>query len=351
MVFCGHCGSPLAPDVTRCPRCGTVSDAVSEVTSQDTDETLHIDDPTIESRTLGSMIQGAYPTHTTPSSYPAQQSKSFTPPEQHKLILPSNSGNYDAQGAFEATSAMRPSNYQTYPSSSGSAGSMSTPPSPYNTIVEPTNYPNAAYVPTQAAPNYQSNPGPVSNYGNYAPYAQPYTPTAQPVQPSQQPQRRHRGMPILLAVLLLLVLASGAFVVYALHHAQAVNNGGNTGNTGGGTSQTTTTTAVTPADHAKAVVQQYYTDINNKDYHDAYYLWVRDGRGQTYASFVHGYAHTIRDELTIHNVVASGNTEKVFMTIIATEGKGSETSQHTYNGYYTVGQVNGTWKILGGYLY
>lgn len=352
MVFCGHCGSPLAPDATRCPSCGTVSD-VAEETAQGIDETLHIDDPTIESRTLGSAIKGTYspyPTYTTPSPYVTQQNGPYTPPEQQKLILHANGpSSYDAQLAAEPTSAMRPTGYPTYPSSAHPTGSVSAPPSPYNTVVEQTNYPNSSYVPVQTIPNYQSNPGSVSHYGNYPSYAQPYSPAVQPGQTIQRPRRRGY-IPVLLVVLLLLVLASGAFVVYALHHAQTVNNGSNIGNTGGGSSQTTTT-PMTPADHAKAVVQQYYNDINNKNYHEAYYLWVRDGRGQTYASFVRGYAHTVHDDLIIHNVVASGNTERVFMTILATESKGNVTSQHTYNGYYIAGQVNGTWKILGGYLY
>ena len=346
MVFCGHCGSPLAPDATRCPNCGTVSDVADE-TAQGIDETLHIDDPTIESRTLGSAIQGTYspyPTYPSPSPYVTQQNGSYTPPEQQKLILHgTGSSGYDAQVAAEATSAMRPTGYPTY-SSALPTGNVNTPPSP--SIREQNNYSDAPYIPTQATPNHQSNSGPVNNYGIYAPYAQQYSPVAQSGQPTRQPRRRRGYVPVLLAVLLLLVLASGAFVVYALHHAQVVNNGGNSGS--GSSSQTTTTT---PADHARAIVQQYYNDINSKNYHEAYYLWVRDGRGQTYASFVHGYAHTIHDDLTIHSVVASGNTEKVFMTIVATEGKGNETTRHTYNGYYIAGQVNGTWKILGGYLY
>ncbi|HCI82998.1 MAG TPA: hypothetical protein DHW02_25280 [Ktedonobacter sp.] len=347
MVFCGQCGSPLAPDATRCPNCGAASD-VAESTSQDIDETLHIDDPTIESRTLGSAIQGTYspyPTYPSPSPYVTQQNGTYTPPEQHKLILHANgSSDYDAQLAAEATSAMRPAGYQTYPSPARPASNVSTPPSPYNTVVEQTSYPNAPYTPVQATPNYQSNPGAGSNYASYA---QPYSSVAQPGQSLQQPKRRRGFVPVLLVVLLLLVLASGAFVVYALHNAQVANNGSNTGS---GSSQSTAT-PVTPADHARAIVEQYYNDINNKNYHEAYYLWVRDGRGQTYTSFVHGYAHTVHDDLTIHSIVASGSTEKVFMTIVATESRGNTTSQHTYNGYYVVEQVNGVWKIVGGYLY
>ena len=237
---------------------------------------------------------------------------------------------------------MRPTGNQTYPSPAYPVSNVNTPP--YNTVAEQTNYPNTPYIPTQTPTVYQSKPGGVSNYASYA---QPYSPVAQPGQPLQHPKRRRGFVPVLLVVLLLLVLASGAFVVYALHHAQIANNGGNTGN---GSSQTTTA-PITPADHARAIVEQYYNDINNKNYHEAYYLWVRDGHGQTYASFVHGYAHTVHDDLTIHSIVANGITVKVFMTIVATESRGNVTSQHTYNGYYLVEQVNGAWKIVGGYLY
>jgi len=349
MVFCGQCGSPIAPGTTRCPSCGAISESPAEATAQDIDETLHVDDPTIESRTLGSALNSAYPMypmHTTPPTYATQQNSPYTSPEQHKLILHSN-GTYDygAQGESEATSEMRPSMYGTYPPSPYPA---SAPSSPYNTVAEQANYPQASFISTQVGPNYQSNPGPVSNYGNYNPTPQNYPQGQQPAQPIQSapPVRRHRRVPVLLAVLLLLVIGIGGLIAYALHHAQLANNAGNTGS---GTAQATAA-PVTPSDHAKAVVQQYYNDINNKNYHDAYYLWERNGSGQSYASFVQGYAHTVSDTLTISNIVESGGTVRVDMNIVATEHNGNKTTQHTYGGYYVVGQVNGTWKILRGYL-
>jgi hypothetical protein len=147
-----------------------------------------------------------------------------------------------------------------------------------------------------------------------------------------------------LTLLVLLVLVLGSVVVYALRYTHV------TGNTNDGTSQNTTTTSTTPVDQANAVVQQYYTDINNKDYHSAYYRWQRNTNGQSYTSFERGYAHTVHDDLTITHSAQNGADVQVFMTIVATERVGNHTVQHTYSGYYVVGQVNGTWKILRGYL-
>lgn len=355
MVFCGQCGSHIASGMTRCPNCGTVSDVPAEVLTQVDDEALHVDDPTVESPLYGSALQSGYPMYTTPPVYPTSQNGPFTPPEQHKLILRSDGAyDYDAQEASEATSALRPSLYSTYPSPPRSAsdpGTLSS--SPYNTVAEQTNYPNAAYIPTQGTPNYQANATPANSYGNYPAYPQQYPQPqavqyAQPIQPAPpvRQARRHRRVPVLLTILLLLVLVLGGLVFSALRYTLV------TGNTNGGTTQGTTTTSMTPTDHAKALVQQYYNDINNKNYNEAYYLWQRNANGQSYASFVQGYAQTVHDDLTIGNVVESGSsgTMRVDLTIVATEAVGNKTVQHTYGGYYVVGQVNGTWKILRGYL-
>ena len=62
-----------------------------------------------------------------------------------------------------------------------------------------------------------------------------------------------------------------------------------------------------------------------------------------------GYANTEHDNLTAGTVTAlSDGTFNVPATVVATEDNvpGPGTHQSTYQGYYIVGQENGTLKIL-----
>ena len=356
MVFCGQCGSQIAPGTTRCPYCGAVSHPSDEVMTHVSDEAMHVDDPTIESTALGSANQMAPTAYATQSVY---QNTPFTPPEQHKLVLrPDGVYDYEAGIGSEPTSELRPSpSYGTYPSATRPASNPGVPSSPYSTFAPQADYPNSTYVPTQVAPltpDYHSLATPMNDYGNNAAYPQyqqqeqyrqyPSAQPAAPLYPAQPIQRKRSRIPVLLTILLILVAVLGGLVFYALRHTSL------TGNTSGGSGTSQTTTPMTPADHAKAVVQQYYADVNNKNYHDAYYLWKRDANSQTYTSFVQGYNHTVHDDLTINSVVNSSSTIRVNLTIVATENANGSTVQHTYSGYYLVGQVNGVWKIVKGYL-
>ncbi len=108
------------------------------------------------------------------------------------------------------------------------------------------------------------------------------------------------------------------------------------------TQPTATTPAPTPAQQAQAVIEQYYADINNKDYQDAYNLWVN--YPQSYSTFAQGFAHTRHDDITFRAVTPqSDGTVRLDLTLTAT----SDTlQQNVYQGYYIVGQQpDGSWKI------
>jgi flagellar basal body-associated protein FliL len=115
------------------------------------------------------------------------------------------------------------------------------------------------------------------------------------------------------------------------------------------TQQTTPTTVSTQ--QAQATIQQYYNDINNQDYQDAYNLWVNNP--ETYANFKQGFAHTHHDAITLRDAtVQVDGTIQVNLTVQATEdASGGGTQISTFTGYYTVGQqADGSWKIINGQL-
>lgn len=105
------------------------------------------------------------------------------------------------------------------------------------------------------------------------------------------------------------------------------------------------TPAQTPQVQAKAVVNEFYSDLNKWNYPAAFSL-LSSGN---YCSFVDGYAHTIHDDISIGKTTKnSDGTIRVDLTIQALEKLSQGTVTTTYQAYETVGQENGAWKIQGG---
>ena len=324
MVFCGQCGLHLPSGITRCPRCGAVADTTSDASV----DTFPTDAPTVESYTQRPQA----------NSYPnaPQASIPFTPPEQHKLVLGSGSGGgfgYNIAGDDEPTSALNAADYRT----------RQQTPVDFHTNTPYAQVPDNAGYPVQTNNMYQNGGYTPANYdyrGNVPPVSA--TPAGYPLSPPVQ-QKKRRTLPLLVALLgLLLVLGvSTFFVVERLHLLRTT-----TRSTNGGV-----VTPAGPIEQAKGVVQQYYTNVNNKNYQDAYNLWKWDANAPSFTTFENGYANTEHDALTISNATRLGDgTVKVALTIVATERVTGGTQQHTYTGYYIVGQDAGTWKILRGVL-
>ena len=112
----------------------------------------------------------------------------------------------------------------------------------------------------------------------------------------------------------------------------------------------TSTPTLTPSQQATVVVQKYYDDINNRDYQAAYNLLGSNFQSShPYNQFASGYANTVHDNLTTGTVTTLyDGTFNVPATVVATEKNtsGQGTHQSTYQGYYIVGQENGSLKIL-----
>lgn len=112
------------------------------------------------------------------------------------------------------------------------------------------------------------------------------------------------------------------------------------------------TSNAAPMQVGQAIMQQYYYDINRRDYPAAYKLWGAIFHSSTdYCDFVTGYSQT-RHNTTSFGTITQQNdgTVLVPMTILATEQTASGTQETTYQAIYTIGLENGQWKILKGVM-
>jgi serine/threonine-protein kinase len=111
-------------------------------------------------------------------------------------------------------------------------------------------------------------------------------------------------------------------------------------------------TSSDPLQAAPAVVQQFHSDINARNYPDAYSQWGTDFHGTTeYCSFVEGYSRTRSDTVHIDNTTQLSNgTVQVVATVNATEETGSGTTMSVYHETYIAGQEYATWRIISGTL-
>jgi hypothetical protein len=302
MSFCGQCGFQLAPDDTRCSRCGAIVEPEG-IPSPLPTTAYSPNDATTQSPsylTGGKSQNGSYATQTPPAST-----------NQQKLVLSANP--YDIPAANEATSMMNAPFYQ------------GTPPS---THASSSGYP-VEYTPQQPAyPVYEESPG----YPNQYP-------------PTQTIRRKSPRTAGLVFILLGILLILGALVLFALQH---------NGILGGNTSSTITNTPAptTPIEQAQAVVQHYYTSVNNHDYTTAYNLWKNNA--QKLSDFKNGYRYTKHTDVTF-GTAQTRTDGKIYLpvTITATEiiASTNTTRESVYKGYYLVEkQSNGTWLIFDGNL-
>jgi serine/threonine protein kinase len=103
-----------------------------------------------------------------------------------------------------------------------------------------------------------------------------------------------------------------------------------------------------PTQQAERVVQRYYNAINQSDYQTAYQQWgAAYQNANPYDQFAKGFANTRHDDVVINSITPlSDGTVKVDFTLFATEQTSSGTTVKEFQGYYIVGQENGSWKLL-----
>ncbi|MBA2679737.1 MAG: protein kinase [Ktedonobacteraceae bacterium] len=154
------------------------------------------------------------------------------------------------------------------------------------------------------------------------------------------PARRRRRSPWggLIFLLLLLLVGAGLLSFWTTHRNPGVT-------------LTPTSTPLTPTGRAKQVIQEYYADVNNRDYKSAYDLLTPGFQSSlgSYDSFVRGYQNTKHDDISFGAArqVSSGNVD-VVTTLRALEARPQGDVTTTYHLRYRVVYLNGSWKIQSG---
>ena len=322
MVFCGQCGYKLAPGNTRCPRCGSVTEA--DIAAEDP----HLNDPTIVvPPTLNAGPMTPEPEMQLPANYSALP----TPSQQPKLVLRpnNNSPGFGAQAANDPTRQVTPQTPLSPANPSGRASYPGYPPQSSGNYTPPsTSYPGFLPATEQVYPQVPGHSG-----------------GATPL-PAVTQRSRGRGVGFVAGLLVLLILGSVAvFVVRPSFLKGLLGNNAATPPTG-----ITPAATLTATDHARTLIQQYYANINSKHYQDAYNMWGADFQNSNpYNGFVSGYSHTLRDDVTINQLTTNTDgTVTANITIVALEDTNAGQVTSTYQGTYILGQENGSWKFLRG---
>ncbi len=333
MLFCGNCGFRLAPGDRQCPRCGTVIDPDLLAAEEDAQP----DAPTAASPSLLARMQPP-PQATRPPGSPGG--------DPQKLVLRpgQDMGSYDMQDAGDATRRVDATGYDY-----GTA----TQRAPSNPDMR-TSYPGYPQTGNNYPPQHAPYPGyPQGGMNDYiqsppTQFAPPENTGYQPHSGRYQQQANAKGRTAALVIILLgLLLILVAMALFILQRNGVIGASGSGGNTA-----TVTTTSATPEQQAQAFIQQYYDNVNKKDYPAAYNMWKDDPQKPTLANFENGYSNTIHDSVAFANVAAqSDGSVKVPVTVAATEKTATGgTTISTYKGFYIVGQQNNGWKILQGTL-
>ena len=111
-----------------------------------------------------------------------------------------------------------------------------------------------------------------------------------------------------------------------------------------------TASSNTRVKQATALLNQYYSYINAKDYQDAYNLWGTAYHNSTsYQQFKAGFATTQSVSIAIlpGSSVLNEGSVKVPLTIRSVDSTHSGPAAiHTYQGYYIIGTEGSTWQLF-----
>jgi serine/threonine protein kinase len=100
-----------------------------------------------------------------------------------------------------------------------------------------------------------------------------------------------------------------------------------------------------PTEQAKAVIQQYYADINSQDYQAAYALLSPNFQSSlSYTTFSNGYAQDQRDDVTFDSITQNSDGSVTAVTTLHVLKRDSTTSTYSWTAR-VVQQPNGSWKI------
>jgi hypothetical protein len=355
--FCGTCGHPLIPEQLFCQHCGSRAD--DNATRGATPAT-----PGIPVSSAGTLYCGQCGALVGSQERVCRRCGAPVEAVQGGISDPSLSDLPTQMGTPPPAANLPPPAYQP------PTNAIGAPPSGPRYADQPaTNWGNqpppgwanqpaaggwaASYSP---APSYDESP--TFTVGAPAPRPAVQTPPP-PYHPTPGgPPRRSQRWPLIIAIVLValaLIAGGGIFLMLYNSNGTSQTNGGTTP----GVTQTAGVTATaipspTPVvltnDTAKALIQQYYDDINARKYDDAYDLLAPEWQQtKSREDFVNGYQTTVSVALTILGAEpASGNTIQVDVKLKAVDNKNGSEVTTNYAGYYIVTLENGKLLMLSG---
>lgn len=104
---------------------------------------------------------------------------------------------------------------------------------------------------------------------------------------------------------------------------------------------------------AQTMIQQFYDNINERKYCDAYKMWIVSPQNPpSCQEFSNGYQNTAHVDINFDSTQSVLSSDgRVYITLHVTNKVGNnDSSQIIYNGWYVVEQENGLWKIKAGYF-
>lgn len=338
--FCGTCGQPLIPDQLFCQHCGSRADEFATRAAPAAGSANMAPGGMLYCGECGALV----------SSRDAACRRCGAPLEAGRNSFSTRARNDGPGiGGVPPYSPDAPSRAYQPPPASGPASPADKPASSWA-----SNYgsPEQAYPPDES-PTFSTG------VMSHSPQLRPNTPPSAGGPPSslnaQMPPRRPRWPLILAVALVALVLIVGGSV-FLLAHQQ-----GNGGQVNGSTATPgITQTVVTPSPteaaltgpNAQALINQFYTDINSKNYDDAYNLLSTNyQKGQSREDFKAGYQTTVSDSWIFGGTqTLSDGSIQVNITLTAIDNKNGTNVTTVYTGYYIVIKETGQLRIDKGIL-
>lgn len=232
-----------------------------------------------------------------------------------------------------------------------------------------TGYPPQVSQPYNAPYNPAPSPVPyeVPTFSTRSPYSPPSGPARDgpgyragppPNYPADTPPKKQRWPLIASLVIVGVLLIAGGGVVLALTSGKGPQTGGNpTATTAPIITATTAVTAgptqvVLTPESATALVNQFYADINARDFDAAYNLLSQSyQQKQSRQSFKNGFLTTVQDTLIIQGAqTLADGTVQVNVRLIAIDNKNGSQVTTIYTGYYIVILEKGALRIDRGNL-
>lgn len=335
--FCGTCGHPLIPNQLFCQHCGErVDDNATRAASLVEGSARATPGPTRYCGECGAFVGGQDPV--------CRRCGAPVEPAQRPAIDQSMSDAPTVRWTPPPSSGVQSNLYPGPP-----PGWASDYGHPQQTKLpgEPATFTTNVLLHPRTPPSSSAG-----RYGLSSPAQGSHSPLGLPPQKPPQPHWP-LALAIILGVLAILV-GSGGFLL--LQHPDNHSQASKPTNTPGSTQATTLpgpTQVGLNEQTASDLIRQFYDDINNQRYDDAYDLFSKNYQQtqQSRQDFKDGFKTTIHDSILIDSTQRQPDgSVRVNVTLTAVDRKDGTDITTIYKGYYIVIKEDGLLRIDSGHL-